>query len=116
MSQEIKDNSPVVQFTPQAPQASIVNPNQSVEKLNSLSFDPIQRLVNLHDRIDKEIYELQYMQDGTARRKFSQVAFVQLMGIQQKISADLMRYGYARVQEVQKVEAATLEPIKIILT
>jgi len=90
--------------------------DKSVDKLNTLSFDPIARLVMLHNRIEEELYSMQYDGDGNPKRKFSQVAFCQLIATQQKISNDLLRYGYRRVPEVQEVPLTTIEPIRITLT
>lgn len=90
--------------------------DKSVDKLNSLTFDPIARLVRLHDRIEEELYEMQYDGDGNPKRKFSQVAFCQLIATQQKISNDLLRYGYKRVPEVTEVHTTSVEPIQITLT
>ena len=94
---------------------TVVEPNKSVEKLNQLGFDPIQRLVILHDNIDKELNNMLYDEDGEPRKKFSQVAYAALLGIQAKISNDLMRYGYARVTEVVETRDVSPEPIRIVL-
>jgi hypothetical protein len=101
---------------PTLPDHLIVKPNESVDKLNKLQFDPIQRLVRLHDNIDREISNMLYDEDGEPRMKFSQVAYATLLGIQAKISTDLMRYGYARVTEVQEIKNSTPDPIRITLT
>ena len=93
-----------------------VKPSESVAKLNQLQFDPIQRLVILHDNIEREINNMLYDEDGEPRRKFSQVAYATLLSIQAKISNDLMRYGYARTSEIIETRNLTPEPIKITLT
>ena len=93
-----------------------VKPHESVEKLNALQFDPIQRLVKLHDKIELELNDMLYDEDGEPRRKFSQVAFAALIAVQAKISNDLIRYGYARVLEVQEVKQTTPDPIRIVLS
>jgi hypothetical protein len=93
-----------------------VEPSKSVDKLNKLQFDPIQKLVILHDNIDKEINSMLYDEEGNPKRKFSQVAYATLLGIQAKISNDLMRYGYARVTELPEPTVSAAEPIRIMLT
>ena len=108
-------NQPVTPL-PQLPQHLLVEPNKSVDKLNKLGFDPIQRLVVLHDNIDKELSSMLYDEEGNPRKKFSQVAYATLLGIQAKISNDLMRYGYARVTEVIETKGGTPEPITILLS
>ena len=100
---------------PPLPKHLMVIPDKSVDKLNTLQFDPIQKLVALHDKIDAEINAMLYDEDGEPRRKFSQVAYATLIGVQAKISNDLMRYGYARVQEALDVRNASPEPINIVL-
>lgn len=93
-----------------------IEANSSVDKLNTLQFDPIQRLVVLHENIDREINKMLYDEDGEPRQRFSQVAYATLLGIQAKISNDLMRYGYARVPEVIETKNTTPDPIRITLT
>ena len=101
---------------PTLPAHLIIESDKSVDKLNTLRFDPIQKLVALHDKIDKEMDSMLYDEDGEPRRKFSQVAYAALLATQAKISNDLIRYGYARVSEVKEVRDVTPEPIRITLT
>ena len=93
-----------------------VESDKSVDKLNKLSFDPIQRLVILHENIDRELNSMMYDEEGNPRKKFSQVAYATLVGVQAKISNDLMRYGYSRVSEVIETRNLAPEPIKIVLS
>lgn len=95
---------------------SLIIPDKSVDKLNNLNYDPIQRLVKLSNFIDAEMMAMLYDENGEPRRKFSQVAFAALLATQAKIANDLMRYGYARVSEVIETRNLTPEPIKITLS
>ena len=90
--------------------------DKSIDKLNSLGYDPIARLVRLSRVIDKEMHDMMYDAKGMPKRKFSQVAYTALVSTQQKIANDLLRYGYMRVPEVQEVKTSTVEPIRIVLT
>lgn len=95
---------------------SFIVAEKSVDKLNELNYDPIHRLVKLSDTIEQELHSMLYDENDKPRRKFSQVAYVALLGIQAKIANDLMRYGYQRVSEVAEVRNVTPEPIRITLT
>ena len=93
-----------------------VKPSASVEKLNMLQYDPIQRLVLLSEKIEDEMNAMLYDEEGEPRRKFSQVAFSNLLSVQAKIANDLMRYGYARTPEVIETRNVAPDPIKIVLS
>lgn len=94
----------------------MIIPDKSVDKLNNLNFDPISRMVAQYDRIDRELESMLVDEDGEPRRKFSQIAYAQLLALQQKIANDLLRYGYQRVPEVVETRNLTPEPIRITLT
>ena len=96
--------------------ACLIEPSKSVDKLVELQFDPIAKMVATYERIDREIDVMLYDEDGEPKRRFSQVAFASLLSIQQKISNDLMRYGYQRVPEVVEQGNTTQMPINITLT
>ena len=98
------------------PPDNFIVADKSVDKLNALKYDPIERLVRLSDNIENELHNMLYDDEGEPRKKFSQVAYVALLGIQAKIAADLMRYGYKRVAEAEEVHNVTPEPIRITLT
>jgi len=95
---------------------NLIVADKSVDKLNKLGYDPIERLVRLDAKIEAELYSLQYDDEGEPRRKFSGVTYAALIAIQAKIGADLMRYGYKRVAEAEEVRNVTPEPIRITLT
>jgi hypothetical protein len=96
-----------------------VDPKQSVEKLNELQFNPIVKMVELHEFIEGELQRMLFSTnvDGTPK-KYSQIAFTSLLATQQKIANDLLRYGYARVTESVDVNNNNLNamPIQITLT
>lgn len=96
--------------------ACLIEPTKSVEKLCQLNFDPIQRMVQTYDRIDRELDSMLYDEDGEPKRRFSQVAYASLLGIQQKIANDLIRYGYQRVSEGTEQLVTASMPINITLT
>ncbi len=92
-----------------------IQPHKSVEKLNSLRFDPIAKLVELYERIDADLNNMMYDEDGELKN-FSHVAYSNLTSVKQKVAADLMRYGYSRVTETEIVEQVVRRPLKIQLS
>jgi hypothetical protein len=82
----------------------------SVRKLAQLGFDPIEHMVKLYDEVDQDIAALK------RKPRFSDVALAGLLSVKQKITADLMRYGYARVPETLQLENKELPKVTINLT
>lgn len=89
----------------------------AVKRLQELGFDPLEELIKLFDRVNEEIDDMlalkeapKKLTDGTFRR-FSQMAYASLIATQQKLSNDLMRYGYARVPETVIVEKEIPRPV-----
>jgi hypothetical protein len=73
--------------------------------LAQLKFDPIVQMVNSYLEICQEIDEMNELkklskidENGNVRR-YSSMAHGQLLALKQKLVADLLRYGYARVPE-----------------
>lgn len=97
------------------PAEFIIKSNQSAKKLEALKFDPIAKLVILHERISDQITNMMWGHDGEPK-KYSQVAMASLLTIQSKISSDLLRYGYSRVSETTVVEQINARPMQIVLT
>lgn len=98
---------------------------KSVQKLRQLGFDPIEKMVDLYQKITKEIEKMDKLNTnntafttmtGERRTRFSGVAYANLIAIQQKIIADLMRYGYARVSETIIMTPQATAPLTIMLT
>ena len=65
----------------------------SVKKLEELGYDPIEEMIKLQDKIEDMINA------EKAKSRPSTVAIAQWINTQQKITADLMRYGYGRTPE-----------------
>ena len=85
------------------------------KKLEELGFDPIEKLVELYDRLDSDIYNLTYDENGLPRTKYSVIAYSNLMAAKQRCITELMRYGYARAMEGVEVHTQALAPITISL-
>ena len=83
---------------------------RAARRLAQLEFDPIGKLVDQYNQIEIEIA---CMLDA---KGCSQMALAKLMEIRQKITADLLRYGYARVSENAQEANKVLPPININLT
>lgn len=88
----------------------------SVRRLEQLKFDPILRMVQQYERLEEDIYNLTHNPDGTYKEKFSHLAYSSMALIQQKITNDLIRYGYARVTETTNVNNNNVGPLMIQLT
>jgi hypothetical protein len=78
--------------------------------LAQLGFDPIAMLVRTHDDALRKIAIEE------RKQKPSMIAIAQLLAIQQKACAELMRYGYARTTETQEVLTRELPPLQVTLT
>ena len=94
----------------------------SVMKLAELGVDPIEMMVQTYHEVTEEMKDMQALKlkplvlpNGDTRR-FSAMAYAQLLTIHQKIAADLMRYGYGRVPETVKIEEKKLPGLTIQLT
>jgi hypothetical protein len=93
---------------------------EASRRLAQLGFDPIEKMVKLHEEIEKRIYDMTHHPDGTEKdgtrkvltmadgsdspNSYSTMAYSQLLITKQKIINDLMRYGYARVTETTVIE------------
>lgn len=84
--------------------------HRAARRLAQLDFDPIGRLVDQYNQIEVEIGCMM------EAKGCSQMALAKLMEIRQKITADLLRYGYARVSESNVDMHKQLPPININLT
>jgi hypothetical protein len=75
----------------------------AVRRLAQLGFDPIAKMVEEYADNCRQLerMEIQRLQGG---RGYSEIAFVQLKALQQKLVADLLRYGYARVPETVQLD------------
>lgn len=94
----------------------------AVARLAESGFDPIKKLVQLYEEINKEIADLENLKlrpvmlsNGDTRR-YSSIAHAQLLTTQQKLINDLVRYGYARIPETVNVKPEAPPPLVINLT
>lgn len=90
----------------------------AIKKLKDLGFDPIEKLVEQYNEVCEEIADLQKLKtevlcyaDGTPTRRFSAMALANLLTVKNKITSDLLRYGYARVPEALIVENNTTKRV-----
>jgi len=86
------------------------------KRLKELGFDPIEKMVAMHEEVDIEIANLLYDDEGNKNKKYSGMALATLLSTKQKIIADLLRYGYARVSETPTDAEKVISPIQINLT
>lgn len=92
---------------------------RAAKKLESLGFDPIEKMVAIHDQIEEDIRKLthEYV-DGVwlPKAKYSAMAYAQLIAAKQRCVDALMRYGYARAQETHEIASTNIMPMQINLT
>ena len=93
-----------------------IHSKKASQKLSELGFDPLEKLVELHDKIESAIQDLMFDADGNPREKFSSMAHSQLVATQAKVVSDLLRYGYARVTETVELQSRQHIPVQINLT
>ena len=89
---------------------------KAASKLDELNFDPIVKMVALHNQIEADILSMMYDDIGNPRARYSQVALASLMQTKQKIMADLIRYKYARVPETGVTGTGSTLPMMIGMT
>jgi predicted glycosyltransferase len=89
--------------------SSLINSRDSAAKLSALGFDPIETMVRKFDEIQSVIDQLMLSP------KPSMVAISTMFAIQQKISNDLIKYGYAQVP-VNTGNGEVPETTRIVLT
>jgi hypothetical protein len=88
----------------------------SVNKLRSIRFDPIDRMVMMYNEVTNAINNLIYDEEGNLKQKYSTVLYASLVATKQKTINDLMRYGYAPVSEKIVHELKRPAPLVIRLT
>jgi len=85
----------------------------SVDRLKELSFDPMEKMVDLYFETEQIIQE---MEDPSHSRRYSAQALATLVINKQKIVNDLMRYAYRYVPEKIEQEVTEKKPFQISLT
>jgi len=96
---------------------------KSQDRLNELGFDPIGELVMLYRQLQNEDKLMCALRDGThvplnpegKSVRYSYVAHMTLLSQLEKISSQLLRYGYGRVPETINIEEKTNDPLIINL-
>jgi hypothetical protein len=84
---------------------------ESVKKLQTLGFDPIEKLVDHYYKVQDKINA---MESGQTR--YSAVALANLLNIQTSVMNTLMRYGYRQVPEKSEQVIEDKKPLKIVFT
>jgi hypothetical protein len=85
---------------------------QSVRKLKSLGYDPIEKLIELQNQVDEMVTQ------ELAKARPSSIALSNFLNTKRFIATELVRYKYGRVPEPKPDENTgdkTVEPFTIIL-
>ena len=100
---------------------------RSVRKLRELAYDPIEKMVQLYERlVDEEALWARVRSgiettlitgdDGKIRSiRYSAVAHAAVLAQMNKVNSDLLRYGYGRVPETVNFDTPALPPMFIQL-
>jgi hypothetical protein len=83
--------------------------SNSKKKLDQLGFDPMEKLVAVYNRLEREdkyytaIREADEVIDlkTKKKRRYSSVAHTNVLSQMRDIGSDLLRYKYARVSETE---------------
>lgn len=86
------------------------------EHLRTLGFDPLEHHVKLYWHLTGKLNEMQFHPDGTPKERVNQLAVVGVYNLLQKITADLLRYGWARMPEITEIKSTSTAPVQIVLT
>jgi hypothetical protein len=89
--------------------STLINARESAAKLSALGFDPIETMVKKFDEVQTIIDQVMMSS------KPSMIAIAQLLTLQQKISNDLLKYGYNQVPDRSETPPE-IEPMGILLT
>ena len=84
-----------------------INSMASVNKLNELGFDPIEKMVELYQEIEIKL------NNGAIREGSG--AYAQLVATRGQLINNLMQYGYKKVPEKIEQEITEKKPIAIKL-
>jgi hypothetical protein len=103
---------------------------RSVRQLKRLKFDPIEKLVQEYNSLDREdrywtsvrneiespSIKLNANGQKQRRPKYSAVAHANIKALKQNIATQLLRYGYGRVPENENMEGKEKPHFSITLT
>jgi len=85
-----------------------INSKNSVEKLEELSFDPIEMMVKKYTMIENDL------NSGAVR--IGSGAYAQLLATQGVLINNLMAYGYKKIPDKIEQEVTKLKPVSVVLT
>jgi len=121
--QVIEEKEPAIRI-PSDP--TIPTNHRGTLKLKALNHDPMDHLVSLARRLEKELWIQEQIRDGkylvlNAKEemvplRYSGVTHAAMLQQYEKVNNDLLRYKYARVPESVDVNIHKPEPLKIILS
>ena len=114
----------------QPPFGAIKRPGkvESRAKLKKLGFDPIEKLVNLYNKLEQEnefycklrevgqLQELDNMGEPIRTVRYSHIAHTNILSQLEQVSSQLLRYRYARVPETINMESSKIPTLNINLT
>jgi len=81
------------------------------DKMHGRNYDPVDAMVDLYERLVDEDRIMCAVRDGSLvklteagpKQRYSSMAHAALLAQIQRVHADLLRYGYARVPENQAI-------------
>jgi hypothetical protein len=86
-----------------------INSKEAIRRLEALGFDPLQRLVQQYDDLEKKIFAI----ENSPRP--SQVALAQLYTLKKSISDTLIKYAYKPVATTIDTNLSHRTPLKVTL-
>jgi len=82
----------------------------AIARLKKAGFDPIEKMVEFYNEVDKELADLRALKEKTLIKndgntvKYSHHALIGLLELKGKVTSELLRYAYARVPETNVIE------------
>jgi hypothetical protein len=101
--------------------------SESRNKLRKLQFDPIEKLVNLYEKLEAEnefylqlrdrigVTELDENGNELRKIRYSYVGHTAVLSQLEKVSSQLLRYRYARVPETVNIDSEHIPMLNITL-
>ncbi len=101
---------------------------ESRVRLKKLGFDPIEKLVNLYNKLEKEnefycklrevgqLEQIDNNGDTVRTIRYSHIAHTNILSQLEKVSSQLLRYRYARVPETVNLESNHIPALNINLS
>ena len=85
-----------------------INSFAAVDKLEELSFDPIEEMVKKFNGIEKML--------ASGEVRAGSGAWAQLLATQGVLINNLMQYGYKKIPDKVEQEITKLKPVSVVLT